>query len=319
MKTKLNLLCLLLLSAFAHAQKIDNTASFRDINSESYFRFNYDNDFFTATDLYYTQGYQLELVTPWLCKNPINYILPKVKNGETRYGLLFENLGYVPTSISVAAIQYGDRPYASTMALKSFAIATDTVQHYRIASSLTVGVIGPAAQGNEIQTGIHKWIGDEPPLGWHNQVKNDLVLDYELGYEKELLRLKNFFALNLDTKAHLSTFTTNASIGFNATLGLINSPFTATKNKKKFTAYLYTQPKLKFVGYDASLQGGLFNTTSPYTIPNSGIERFVYENNYGIIIRLHSLYFEYSRNDITSEFKSGHSHKWGGFKIGAAF
>ena len=319
MKTKLNLLCLLLLSAFAHAQKIDNTASFRDINNESYFRFNYDNDFFTATDLYYTQGYQLELVTPWLRKNPINYILPKVKNGETRYGLLFENLGYVPTSISVAAIQYGDRPYASTMALKSFIISTDTVQHYRIASSLTVGVIGPAAQGNEIQTGIHKWIGDEPPLGWHNQVKNDLVLDYELGYEKELLRLKNFFALNLDTKAHLGTFNTNASIGFNATLGLINSPFTAIKNKKKFTAYLYTQPKLKFVGYDASLQGGLFNTTSPYTIPNSGIERFVYENNYGIIIRLHSLYFEYSRNDITSEFKSGHSHKWGGFKIGAAF
>ena len=28
------------------AQKIDNTVSFRDINSEKYFRLHYDNDFF---------------------------------------------------------------------------------------------------------------------------------------------------------------------------------------------------------------------------------------------------------------------------------
>jgi len=307
---------LLLVSAFAYGQKIDNTASFRDIKSDRYFRINYDNDYFTATDIYYTQGYQLELVTPWLRKNPLNKLFPTLKNSDNRYGLLFENLGYIPTKISVKEIQQGDRPYAATMALKSFQVSTDTISHSRLSSSLVVGVIGPWAQGNEIQTGIHKWIGDEPPMGWHNQIKNDLILDYEVAYEKQLLRLKNIVAINLDTKLHLGTFNTNASLGVNGTIGLINSPFTSYKSNRKFFVYAYNQSRVKAIGYDASLQGGLFNTSSPYTIPNNGIERFTIENNYGIIMQFKTLYFEYSRNDITPEFKGGSKHKWGGFKIG---
>ena len=310
-----NTVFFLLLSVMLHAQKIDNTASYRDIASERYFRINYDNDFFTASDLYYTQGYQLELVTPWLRKNPVNYLFLKLNNSEQKYGLLFENLGYIPTSIKEAGIQYGDRPYAATIALKSFLVSTDTLRKSRLSSSLVLGMIGPVALGNEIQTGIHKWIGDEIPQGWHNQISNDLILDYELGYEKQLYRFHNLAAINLDTKAHLGTFNTYASAGLNATFGLINNPFVPIKNKKKFYAYVFTQPRFKAIGYDASMQGGIF-THSPYTISGDGIERFVFENNYGIIIQFKTLYFEYFRNDIGKEFKTRHSHKWAGFKIG---
>ena len=38
------------------AQRIDNTVSFLNVNSDKYFRFHYENDYFTATDRYYTQG-----------------------------------------------------------------------------------------------------------------------------------------------------------------------------------------------------------------------------------------------------------------------
>jgi len=310
-----NIIFFLLLSIVLHAQKIDNTASFRDMQRERYFRFNYENDFFTASDLYYTQGYQFELVTPWLRKNPVNHLFLKLKNSEQKYGLVFENLGYIPTSIKIANIQYGDRPYAATIALKSFLVSTDTLRRSRLSSSLVVGMIGPVALGNEIQTGIHKWIGDEIPRGWHNQIANDLVLDYELAYEKQLFRYKRLMALNLDAKAHMGTFNTFASLGVNATFGLINTPFAPVNNTKKFAAYVFTQPHFKAIGYDASMQGGVF-TRSPYTIAANGIERFVFENNYGIIIQFRTLYFEYFRNDISEEFKSGASHKWGGFKIG---
>jgi len=310
-----NIVIFLLFSMVLHAQKIDNTASFRDMQSDRYFRINYENDFFTSSDLYYTQGYQLELVTPWLRKNPVNYLFLQLKDTEQKYGLLFENLGYIPTSIKEAQIQYGDRPYAATIALKSFLISTDTVHRSRLTSSLVVGMIGPVALGDEIQSGIHRWIGDNIPKGWHNQIANDIVLDYELAYEKQLYRFHNLAALNLDTKAHLGTLNTYVSAGVNATFGLINAPFTSIKNKKKFTAYVFAQPRLKVIGYDASMQGGLFSK-SPYTITANGIERFVTENNYGIIIQFKTLYFEYFRNDITNEFKGGHSHKWGGFKIG---
>jgi lipid A 3-O-deacylase len=305
----------LLLCLNLQAQKIDNTASFRDMQDDCYFRFNYENDFFTSSDLYYTQGYQLELVTPWLQKNPVNRLFLKLKDSEQKYGLLFENSGYIPTSIKPSEIQYGDRPYAATIALKSFLVSTDTVRKSRLASSLIVGMIGPAALGEEIQTGLHRWIGDVLPQGWHNQIANDIVLDYELAYEKQLYRFRNLAALNLDTKAHLGTLNTYASVGVNGTLGLINYPFQSVKYKKKFSAYVFAQPRLKVIGYDATLQGGLFSS-SPYTIPAGEIERFVIENNYGIIIQFRTLYFEYFRNDITNEFKTGSSHKWGGFKIG---
>ncbi len=98
-------------STVLHAQKIDNTASFRDMQTQRYFRINYENDFFTSSDLYYTQGYQLELVTPWLRKNPINHLFLQLKGSEQKYGLLFENLGYIPSTIREVGIQYNDRPY----------------------------------------------------------------------------------------------------------------------------------------------------------------------------------------------------------------
>ena len=66
---------LIIIPVTLSGQKIDNMASFRQITSDSYFRFNYENDYFNATDRDYTQGYSFELVTPWLAKNPANHLL----------------------------------------------------------------------------------------------------------------------------------------------------------------------------------------------------------------------------------------------------
>jgi hypothetical protein len=73
------------------------------------------------------------------------------------------------------------------------------------------------------------------------------------------------------------------------------------------------------IGYDATLQGGLFNDKSPYTIATRDIERFVGQHNYGIILQTRTLYFEYSRTMITREFNSQTSSKWGGIRIGFTF
>ena len=68
-------------------QKIDNASSFRDIKSANYFRFHYDNDYFTATDYYYTQGYNFEFTSPILQKNPINNLFLKPSGSEFKYGV----------------------------------------------------------------------------------------------------------------------------------------------------------------------------------------------------------------------------------------
>ena len=61
---------LFLVSLQLFAQKIDNFSSYHKINDSSYFRFHYDNDYFTSSDENYTQGYSFEIVLQDFKKNP---------------------------------------------------------------------------------------------------------------------------------------------------------------------------------------------------------------------------------------------------------
>lgn len=310
---------LLVIPMFLSAQKIDNMASFRDIKDVNYFRFNYDNDYFGSTDENYTQGYNFELVSPSFKKNPVNYLFYKPKNSEFKYGLSLEHIGYTPYNIKSVEIQYGDRPFAAAIMLKSFSIATDTMQKSRFISSFNLGLIGPVAFGKEMQVAIHKATGNTIPGGWQNQIKNDIVLNYEVSYEKQLLLYRNLFSLQTNSTLRLGTLFTNASLGINTTIGIINSPFTSVKNKNKFQLYIYSQPLVTAVGYDATLQGGLFKTNSPYTLASEKVARFTAQINYGIVLQTKSLYFEYGLTHITREFENGPDVKYGGIKIGFKF
>lgn len=311
------LFLLLFLPSFVIAQKIDHLKSFRDLNSASYFRLNYDNDFFAATDKDYTQGYNFELVAPVLANNPLNTLFFSPKGSVSKYGLSIEHIGFTPQQYQLPDIQFGDRPFAAAIMLKSFRVATDTVHKSRITSSLSLGLIGPGAFGREMQTGIHRWTGNKIPLGWRNQIKNDVVLNYSLGYEKRIWSYNDLFSLNTYASAQLGTLFSHVSAGINSTLGLINSPFTG--DKRGFRIYLYAQPSVKLVGYDATLQGGLFKRDSPYTISPAAVERFTAQFDFGLILQTRTLYFEYTRSLITREYESGNASAWGGVNIGFTF
>jgi len=309
----------LLISGFLSAQKIDKLVSFRDIKSDSYFRFHYDNDYFSGTDKNYTQGYSFELVTSFLEKNPANYFFLTPKNSEIRYGLAIEHIGFTAPDIGSPKIQFGERPFSAAIMLKSFVITIDTLAKSRLSSSLSLGLIGPGAFGEEMQEGIHKITGNTIPLGWKNQIKNDVVINYEIAYEKQLLRAGDYVSLQSNSTARIGTLFTNASLGLNTNIGLINSAFSADKRKSKFQLYGYSQVLGNIIGHDATLQGGVFNNDSPYTIPSVEITRLTGQFNYGFILKTRTLYFEYSRTVLTREFDSGSPTKWGGIRIGFTF
>ncbi len=309
-------LCLLSFPEMIYAQKIDNLASFRNMESESYFRFNYDNDYFAATDKNYTQGYSFEFVAPFLIKNPVNHLFFRSESSSNRYGIAVEHIGFTPRNIESPEIQEGDRPFAAAIMLKSFLISTNSEKRSRFTSSFSLGSIGPGAFGKEMQVGIHKATGNVIPEGWRNQIRNDVVLNYEVGYEKQLFRYRNFFSVQSNSNLQVGTLFTNASVGFNSVAGLINSPFSSEEKQRKFQLYLYAQPLVKIVGYDATLQGGLFSNASPYTIPAGEVERFVGQINYGVVFKINNLYLEYTRTTINREFETGNSANWGGIKLG---
>ena len=311
------LIAALLLPLIIIAQKIDNTASNNDINSNHYLRLLYDNDYFGGTDKYYTQGINMEMVDPALRKNPANHILLRLPHSAQKYGVAMELLGFTPSRTDSENILYGDRPYAAAAMIKSFRISNDTLHKNRLSSIFSIGIIGQGVGGKQIQSQFHRMIGNKVPQGWQHQIKNDLAINYELSHEKQLYRYNDLVSLNSAEKLHLVTFNTNLAGGLTAVVGKITQVFTSDSNKNKIQYYGYIQSLATLVGYDATLQGGVFNRSCPYIIHADEISRVTLQHNFGIVIQYKSIYLEYSRTELSKEFKTGTLHKWGGFRIGA--
>jgi lipid A 3-O-deacylase len=303
----------------AIAQVIDNTLSHKNISDDSYFRVNYENDFFSATDIYYTQGIHVEIVDKWIQHFPLTRLLMHSLRGYTRYGLAAEHDGYTPTSISSDAILYGDRPFAACLFLKTFVITTDTVKRQRFSTTLSTGIIGQAAGGMEMQTGIHRWLHDITPHGWQYQIHNDAVVNYQADCEKQLVAYRNIFLLDAGGMARAGTLSDKLAAGATIIVGCFELPYAARQTGRRLHVYTYERPVINVAGYDATLQGGLFNKTSPYTINAADMTRVTFENRFGVVISYRKLYLEYFQSYLSREFKTGNYHVWGGVQIAAGF
>jgi lipid A 3-O-deacylase len=311
------LLTLVLLTYRASGQRISNTAIYRNVSSNRYFRIHYENDYFSTTDIYYTQGINTEYVNPAIGNYFTSKLLVRSGSKEAKFGIALEHEGFTPTSISHPEILVGDRPFASCLFLKTFSTVNDSARRARISSSLSTGAIGPIAHGKEMQETIHRWINDDQPLGWENQIRNDLILNYELEYEHGLLASSDYFSLLGKVGARAGTLNTKAFTGVMLMAGLFDDPFTNfSKQKRKNQVYLYAEPLMNIVAYDATLQGGLFNKSGPYTISSNEITRLVFQGNIGIVFKIKALQLEYFQSYLTKEFKTGGTHLWGGIRIG---
>jgi hypothetical protein len=309
----------LLFPALSHAQAMDNSLSYKNLNTDRYFRINYENDFFSSTDKDYTQGIHLELVAPWVKRFPVSKLLLHPRYSYIRYGIGVEHDAYTPASISAPQILYGDRPFTASLFLKTFLLATDSIHHQRFSSSISTGVIGQAAFGAEMQTGIHKWLDDTKPKGWPNQIHNDAILNYQVNYEKQIVSLGNIFSLDVDGMARAGTLSDKASIGSTLMIGYFDDPFSNVKAKKNhFRIYAYEHAEGNAVAYDATLEGGAFNHTSPYTISPKDLTPFVFQNRFGFVVVYQRIYLEYFQTVISHEFTTGDFHVWGGIQIAFA-
>jgi hypothetical protein len=262
----------------------------------------------------------IEKVDPGIHHFFLTKILWHPANSDYKYGLALEHNAYTPKEIERYEIQYGARPYAGVLMLKTFLIAMNDERKKRISVSLNAGVIGPAAGGEWMQSTIHHWTHYIHPEGWHNQIQNDIVLNYQVIVEKEFFRYKNSFSVSGYGSARVGTLSDKISGGFTFMAGNFNTAFaTPAHLNKHFQWYLYDQIIVNGVAYDATLQGGVFNHTSVYTIPGDQITRLTLQNKFGLVVILHSLYLEYFQTGITPEFSTSVYHRTGGIQIGFGF
>ena len=307
---------LICMCSLTHAQEINNLLDYKNINSDRYFRLNYENDFFSATDEYYTQGINLEMVSPAMKKNPLSLILIHPHYSHIRYGLALEHNGYTPSDIGHNEVLYGDRPFAGMLALKSFLIAIDTESKQRWSTQLTTGVIGPLAGAGQMQRSIHKWLNNITPHGWDNQIQNDIALNYEINYEKQLLSIGKFLSFSGDATVRVGTLSDRAGVGATLMFGYFDSPFSGEHTKgSSFRIYAYEHPEFHAVAYDAMLQGGIFDKASTYVIKPEQMNSFTFQNRFGFVVTYLGFHLEYFLSVRSRDFETQKMHTWGGVQI----
>lgn len=279
------------------------------------FRFNYDNDFFSATDRYYTQGIYLEFVLPVIKKSPISKLLiPVNKQAVNSYGMRFEQDVFTPASIRHESIYYGERPYAALFLISHELRSSDVERKQRLTTAFDLGIIGPPAKGEEEQKGIHKALNNIQPLGWQYQLSTDYLINYMLRFEKGLIEKKYVQWIGL-SELKLGTLYDNAGIGTMLRVGWMSHYFETNKIFKqgitsKFQFYFFGKVTGTFVAYNATLRGGVFNKDA-YTLSAKELERTVAAAQMGLVMRYKNISLEYTKVYLSPEFKNGMQHGWG--------
>ncbi|MXV15847.1 lipid A deacylase LpxR family protein [Hufsiella ginkgonis] len=254
-KTIVPLLFLLPLVAYA-----------QDKNFRNEFGFQSDNDAYLAqgSDRYYTNGlfitFRHAITMPENAKKAIK------KTWEAEVGQRMYNA----QSGSVPTIGLVDRPFAAYLyagGKLNWFYKNDKLLQF----SVHGGTIGPHAFGKDVQELLHKIIGFYEIDGWQFQVNNELQLNTALSYSQLLARTSDSNADVLFETA-LKAGTTFSGLGAGALirLGALNPLSGSVSANSRISAsgsnaapakefFFYLRPRLAYVAYDATIQGGLFS------------------------------------------------------------
>lgn len=297
---------------FLLAQSGNKKANLKKITEKTVVQFKWSNDFVYQTDYYYTNGFAFEVIAPWVKANPINSILISNPNRSIKqFGFTLVQDIYTPQErYDVEKQLEGGRPFAAYLLLGFIKKTVDPGREIKIISELQIGVLGPAALGEQTQNGIHDMLPTSSRInGWENQISNSLAIDYSSEFYKSLFRL-NWFDFVGAVKGKLGIPFTQAEIGGAIRLGwfdLYPQGFEMF-SKNVWTAYFFAEVFGKAVGYNATLQGGLFST-SIYTLDK--INHFIGSYRLGINATYNLFTIEMALTYNTPEFPGALSHKWG--------
>jgi hypothetical protein len=153
-------------------------------------------------------------------------------------------------------------------------------------------------------------------------VANDIVANYGIHFEKGIYQGKNI-DMALFTGGQAGTLYDNLVGGFFMQAGKSTGRYMALFQttpaqmpfKKRIRYFFNLELENKFVLYDATLQGGMFNRNSVYFITEEDIKRYVFTGRAGAGIGLGSYSLEVEQVFLTPEFEGGNHHFWFRIKI----
>lgn len=287
-----------------------------------YVNITFDNDIFSNTDYYYTHGITINLAIPNLKKSPVNNIFFAPKNNDLEFcGFSLTQNIYTPTNPDTKRILHGDRPFSAYLTLGQFREVYNLKKNLYVKSQLNLGVLGPSSLGGQVQSSIH----EIEPVGWQNQINNSFIIDYNFQIKRAIYSSSNL-DFNIKGNANIGTLYNKLGGGFDLRFGkfmpFYSGPVSVFKDIDETGSlqyWFFMGSSLKIVGYNASLQGGMFNNNNPYTIPASDVNRLVFSASAGFALYYNKLGFEYEHFYLTPEFKGARHFGWGRIKAVLAF
>lgn len=151
--------------------------------------FRVDNDLLGGKqqDQGYSNGAMFTLVSPNLKDYTDDPCLPRLARWTNRHlgklhpgGFDQQNMIFsfgqglfTPTDSTRSDLIENDRPYAAVL-LANFGYNARNGNHLRT-TQLALGMLGPSAQGKQVQDAVHGLLGDEKFQGWDNQLHNEPV------------------------------------------------------------------------------------------------------------------------------------------------
>lgn len=184
--------------------------------------FTADNDSLLNTDNGYTNGLYVSFFetgeksgktpTPDFWVKPLLWTLPKQDVEQAINAYMIGHTMMTPSDITIANPSEDELPYSALLALSnSYVTLGETVSDQ---ISVTLGLLGPSAGGEEIQKAVHEFIDADEPQGWDTQLQDEIVFQLTRSRALQYWTSKSkHFDVVLDSELNLGTMATSMSGG----------------------------------------------------------------------------------------------------------
>ncbi len=314
------ILIFLFIPILSFSQRTEVALSFSEKNNRLDFELN--NDMLFSTDNYYTAGIAFSYTNKKFEKTLAQLILkPRFKNVLNYSGFGVEQRMFTPTSITQPGLVPHDQPYSAYLLLTNFSVNVNLERKMKVSNEIGVGLMGPYAFGEEMQTLVHKAVGSAIPVGWENQLRSTFLLDYQFRIERGFGA--DWFANHVVTfvDARFGTLINRIQLGTMIKFGNKNrylQELSLGNIEKKLIWEWVFSANLQGVFYDATLQGGLFSN-DPNALSSNEIISHQYRFRMGVTLYYQNFSLRYMINYNSSTFNESVYHRYGGINIGYSF
>ena len=300
----------------------------QNLDETSYINLSMENDLFNfrgeATDRYYTNGVRLDYFYKKENKKFPSSLLLKISEDKNIYSWGLAQYMFTPSQIDITAVQYNDRPYAGALFAIHSLNSYDYSKKIKLTSEFYLGVMGPLSLAEETQTWVHGLFNYTKPEGWANQIPNDIIINYNLRLEKELVYVPQKLFVTGTIETFNGTLYNSMGGGFSMRIGKVNNFFEekpeSSSAKKKSQLYLILKPTVRVIYYNALLQGGIITNMKKshegYILNKDQIERINVFTEAGIVYESSKISIKLIQKLRTAPIKGGNAMEVGNISIG---